>query len=245
MLRARDLVETELHAGLMQRVANQISARGGHVGVVLAEDHGDFAFEVGCALQRVVVLAAAEGVAVDIGCEVGDCGGDARVKRAAVGEVAAEAHARGAEAAGAGGEGEEGVDRQSGVFVVGGDGFLDLVRVARIRAGDVVGERVVRGEFVVGRGRGDDVALRSDLAGEAGDRAGDCVRDVLLVYVFLFLSLCYSLLLGLSCSHYRVQTYRCTALSACLTLVNLREEHDTRKLGSRVSWDNWMCDKDP
>lgn len=149
VLRARDLVETKLHAGRVQGVADQISACSGHVVVVFAKDQHELGFDVGGAAQGVVLFAAREGVAVDVGWEVTYCGGDAGVEGAAVGEVAAETHACCADAAGAGGQGEEGVDCQGGVFVVGGEGFLDFPRVACVGAGDVVGERLVRGEFVV------------------------------------------------------------------------------------------------
>jgi len=44
---------------------------------------------------------------VDVGREVAHCGRDALVEGAAVGEVAAEAHARGADVTVAGWEGEE------------------------------------------------------------------------------------------------------------------------------------------
>lgn len=58
--------------------------------------------------------------------EVADGGRDAGVESAAVGEVAAETHARGADSAGAGWQGEEVGDCEGGVFVVGGEG-LDLL----------------------------------------------------------------------------------------------------------------------
>jgi len=45
------------------------------------------------------------------------------IKRAAQGQVPTETHARGADAAGAGGKGEEVGDGQGGVFVVGGEGL--------------------------------------------------------------------------------------------------------------------------
>jgi hypothetical protein len=60
---------------------------------------------------------------VDVGCEVAYGGGDAWVQGAAVGEMSAETHSCGANAAVAGGEGEEGINRESRVFVVGGYGL--------------------------------------------------------------------------------------------------------------------------
>ena len=59
--------------------------------------------------------------------KVADCGADARVEGAAVGEVAAEAHARCADAAIAGGQGVQEGGRELGVFVVGRE-FLARVR---------------------------------------------------------------------------------------------------------------------
>lgn len=56
---------------------------------------------------------------MDVGREVAHCGRDARVEGAAVGEVAAEAHAGGADAAVAGWEGEEEGDGGGGVGIVG------------------------------------------------------------------------------------------------------------------------------
>lgn len=47
--------------------------------------HNEFTLNVAGALQAVVVLARAQRVAVDVGCEVTYCGGDAWVEGAAVG----------------------------------------------------------------------------------------------------------------------------------------------------------------
>lgn len=115
---------------------------------------------------------------MDVGCKVAHGGADAGVQRAAVRQVAAETHARGADAAIARGQGEERVDAQGGVFVVGRDGLVDFPLVAGVGARAVVGEWLWAGEFVVRAGRGDDVALRGDLAGEAGDGAGDCGWEI-------------------------------------------------------------------
>ena len=95
MLRPRHLVETERHALVVQRLANEIAALGRDVVVALAEDHDELAFDVAGAGEGVVVFALAERVRVDVGGEVADGGADAFVERAAVGEVAAEAHAWG------------------------------------------------------------------------------------------------------------------------------------------------------
>lgn len=115
------------------------------------------------------------------------------------GEVAAEAHARAADEAGAGGQAEEDVDCPAGVLIVGFEGLfrcgmslrstrgrrgkmdqelgshlLDLPGVARIGARHIVGQGLGTGEFVVRRRGRDDVALSSDLASESGDGAGHC-----------------------------------------------------------------------
>lgn len=52
--------------------------------------------------------------------------------------------------------------------------LFNLPGVALVGAGDIVGQGLWAGEVMVGRGRGDDVALSCDLAGEAGDGAGHC-----------------------------------------------------------------------
>lgn len=58
----------------------------------------------------------------------------------------------------------------------GGDGahLYDFVLVSFIGTRSVVGEGLWACEFVVGGGRGDDVAVAGYLPGEAGDGAGDC-----------------------------------------------------------------------
>ncbi len=70
--------------------------------ILFPEYHHQLAFDVACALETIVALTRAEGMAVDVGREVAYRGRDARVESAAVGEVAAEAHAGGADAAVAG-----------------------------------------------------------------------------------------------------------------------------------------------
>lgn len=71
--------------------------------VLHAVDERDLTPDLPCTRETVVGETGAEGAAVQVGCEVRDGGGDARVEGAAVGEVAAETHARGADATGAGG----------------------------------------------------------------------------------------------------------------------------------------------
>jgi hypothetical protein len=72
--------------------------------------------------------------------------------------MATETHPRRAYPACARGQGEEVVDGEVCVFVVGGQLFGDLVLVAGVGAGAVVGERFRARELVVAGWRGDDVA---------------------------------------------------------------------------------------
>lgn len=53
--------------------------------------------------------------------------------------------------------------------------LLDFPLVALVGAGHVVGQGLGAGKVMVAAGGGDDVALAGDLAGEAGDGAGDLV----------------------------------------------------------------------
>lgn len=76
--------------------------------------------------QTVVILPLPERVAVDVRREVTYRGPDPAVERAAVREVSAQTHARGADPAVAGWQGEEVVDCEGGVFVIGGK-FLYIV----------------------------------------------------------------------------------------------------------------------
>lgn len=57
---------------------------------------------------------------MEIGGEIGYGGGDAGIEGTTEGEVTAETHAGGADAAVAGWEGEEVGDREGRVFIVGG-----------------------------------------------------------------------------------------------------------------------------
>lgn len=60
---------------------------------------------------------------------------------------------------------------------MGGRGtcLLDFPLVALVGAGHVIGQGLRAGKVMVAAGGGDDVALAGDLAGEAGDGAGDLV----------------------------------------------------------------------
>ena len=53
----------------------------------------------------------------------------------------------------------------------------DLQLVTLVRTLIIVGETLGAHEVVVGRGRGDDVAVAGDLAGEALHGAGHCFRQ--------------------------------------------------------------------
>ena len=69
--------------------------------------HDQLAGDVFDALDAVVILALAERLRVDVSGKVAYCCSDAFVEGAAESEMAAETHAGCADAAGAGGEGEE------------------------------------------------------------------------------------------------------------------------------------------
>lgn len=63
-------IEGKRNAGLMQRLADEITSLWRHMVVHLAEDHDEFALDVFRSSKRVVVLACAERSAVDVGGEV-------------------------------------------------------------------------------------------------------------------------------------------------------------------------------
>ena len=93
MLSPGNLVEAERSTRIVQRLPDQIAAFWRDVVVTLAEDHDELAVDVLDPLETVVVFALAEAMAVDVGCEVADCGADSLVECAAEGEMASEAHA--------------------------------------------------------------------------------------------------------------------------------------------------------
>lgn len=117
-----------LHAPSIHQSINQspsgvrLRAREAQKGDKLASaktetHHHELALDVAHALQA-VVSAGAEGLGVYVRGEVAHGGGDALVECAAECQMPAQTHARCADAAVAGGEGEEGRDGESGVFVV-------------------------------------------------------------------------------------------------------------------------------
>lgn len=59
------------------------------------------------------------------------------------------------------------------ILIVSREELLDLVGVAGVCSGDVVGNSSSAGELVEDDGAGDDVALRGDRVGEAEDGRGD------------------------------------------------------------------------
>lgn len=72
------------------------------------------------------------------------------------------------------------VNTKRSIFVVGRDFLLNFPFVAVVRARSIIGQRFGTGEFVVAGWCCDDVAMAGDLAGEAGDWAGDCDRMMLV-----------------------------------------------------------------
>lgn len=167
------LEEAEAHPRLMQSLADEIPALGRDMIILLPENHHQLAFDVGSSGQRIIALPFAEGMTVDVGREIADCGADAWIQGAAIGEVAAQTHACSSHAAIAGGKGEKEVDGEGGVFVVGREFLLNLPGIAGVSAGDVVGEGFWACELVVGGGSGDYEALARDLTGKTRDGASD------------------------------------------------------------------------
>lgn len=94
-----------------------------------AVDHGNLALDIGCTLET-IVAAGAETRFVQIRRKIRDGGRDAGIECTAVGEMAAKTHARRANAPGAGGQGEEGVNGQRGVFVISCERLSQTWRLA-------------------------------------------------------------------------------------------------------------------
>lgn len=134
--------------------------------------HDQLALDILDTLQAVVGLALAERAAVDVGGEEADGGAHALVEGAAESEMAAQAHARRADAPVARRQRQQRIHAQPRVLVVRRNLLRDLQLVALVRAGPVVRQRLRARELVVRRHRRRDVALARDLAREAGDRAG-------------------------------------------------------------------------
>lgn len=91
VLRPGELVKAEDDARVAQLGADEVAPGVGHVGVLDAEDQGHLAAQLlevvervrgarGWRGGRVGGLVGAEGARVDVGGEVGDAGGDARVE---------------------------------------------------------------------------------------------------------------------------------------------------------------------
>ena len=93
MLSPRNLVEAECSIRFMQRLPDEITAFWRDMIVTLAEDHDELAVDVFDSLETVVVSAFAQAVAVDVGCEVADCGADSLVERTAKRKMASKTHA--------------------------------------------------------------------------------------------------------------------------------------------------------
>lgn len=168
------LEETEGDTGIVQRFADEISSLGRDMVILLSEDHDQLSLNIAHSLERIVLLSLTKSGAVDISSKVAHGGSDPWVQSTTVSQVATEAHSRGADSAIAGLEGEEKVDGEGAVLVVGGDLLCDFPFVARVGAGAVVGEGLGAGEFVVGTWCCYYEALASNLTGETLDGTGHC-----------------------------------------------------------------------
>lgn len=193
-------------------------------------DHDQLALDVPYSVEAVVLHPLAEGMAVHVGGKVAHGGSDLGVEGGAKGEVAAQAHARGSDAAVAGVEAQEEINGQRGVLVVGGDLFGDLPLVAVVGARSVVRQWLGPGELVVGRRGGDDVAMTCDLTREPRYRTSDCIwRES------------GSVMTGLVLTQETMERQR----QHCRpTLIYLAEDHNTRKLGFGIVWDCRVEDED-
>ena len=96
---------------------------------------------------------------MDIRGEVANRSLHSLVKRSAVSEVTTKTHACGTDGTSTRGHGEQVVDCQGGVFVVGLELLLDLPSIALIRAGDIVGKCFGAGELVVAAWCGANIAV--------------------------------------------------------------------------------------
>lgn len=109
--------------------------------------------------------------------EIADRGPNPLIEGASEGEMAAQAHAGGADSAIAVLQVREHVDGERGVFVVGREFLLDLPRIAFVCAWTVVGECFWARKLVIAGWRRNDVAVAGDLAGEALDWSGYWAED--------------------------------------------------------------------
>ena len=175
MLRPRHLEPAKLHPRLAQRQSDFIPARRRDVRVQCAVDTHQLALDLLEPRQRVIRRVGTECSTMDIRSEIRHRSANPRIQRTSNRQVAAETHTRRAQPSRARLQGKKGIDGRRAVGVVGGEGFLGFEGVAKVGAGDVVGEGGGGDEVVVRGGRGDDVAGGGDGAREAGDGAGDLV----------------------------------------------------------------------
>ena len=126
-------------------------------------------------LERIIVLALAQSLGVDISREIAHAGKYTLVKCCAEGKMTPKAHSGGTDSAVASFQTNKKVDTQCSIFIVGRDLLLNLPRVALVGSGAIVGQRLRPSEFVVGRRSSNDVAVGGDLSGEASDWAGHLV----------------------------------------------------------------------
>jgi hypothetical protein len=99
-------------------------------------DHDQFALDVARPRQTVILLALAEGGAVNVGGKVADRRLDACIEGASIRQMSAEAHTRGAHTAIAGRQRQQVVHRQGGILIVRRD-FLQTVRFREMAIGIV------------------------------------------------------------------------------------------------------------
>ena len=102
----------------MERLADQIPPLGRHMVIHLAEDHDQLALDVLYAVQRVIVLALAESLGMDVSSKVADCSSNALVECSAEGKMASKTHASGANASVASLQADQDIDRKCGIFIV-------------------------------------------------------------------------------------------------------------------------------
>lgn len=169
-----ELIPGEVNAGGGECLIDQGAAFGRHVRVLAAKDEHQLAAQLGGAGEGVVIEAGAEAVFVQIGGIKAGGGGDLGFQGGAVGEMAADARAEGAEATGAGVVVFQIREHGAVVVVVGGEGFGGFESIAGVGACLVVGENGVGGQvFVVDLGQGDDEAMAGEKGGGAADGRGE------------------------------------------------------------------------
>ena len=128
-----------------------------HMIIQLPKNHNKLSLDILRPSKRVIILALAQRARVDISRKVAHRGRDAGIQRTAVCEVAAETHARCADASVAGFQALEEVDREGGVFIVGGELFGYLVGWLAVLGAE--GGEKMRGKSS-GKGKGNKPSIR-------------------------------------------------------------------------------------